>query len=101
MPARIKSALFVDFDNIYIGLKEQDASAAEEFARSVPRWLRWVEQKMPVPAIDGKPGAREILVRRCYGNPETFASYRGYFTRSGFSVVDCPPSPGHNNTDTL
>ena len=104
MPSRIKSALFVDFDNIFIGLEADEPRAAEEFARSVRRWLTWMESDMAVPSgDDGRPAVREILVRRCYGNPETFARYRGYFTRSGFSVVDCPPltTRGKNSADIV
>ena len=37
------------------------------------------------------PEPRSILVRRCYLNPQAFGRYRSYFTRSGFSVIDCPP----------
>jgi hypothetical protein len=104
MPARIKSALFVDFDNIYIGLKQDDPRAAEEFGRGVRHWLRWIETRMPVPlGDDGQPATRSILVRRCYGNPETFSNYRGWFTRSGFTVVDCPPltGAGKNSADIV
>lgn len=101
---RIKSALFVDFDNIFLGLNAEDAAAAEEFATSPGRWLRWIQDKMPVPLDDdGLPVRREILVRKCYGNPDTMRRYRGYFTRSAFSVVDCPPLTGRgkNSADIV
>ncbi|HEX9936427.1 MAG TPA: NYN domain-containing protein [Longimicrobium sp.] len=100
MITRIKSALFVDFDNIFIGLKEDDERAADEFGRGVKKWLRWIEDEMARP---GEDTVRDVLVRRCYGNPETFAPYRGYFTRAGFSVVDCPSltGQGKNSADIV
>jgi len=82
---RVKTALYVDFDNIYLGLREDSPAAAEQFATAPDRWLRWMEEGM------GMQGAeRAVLVRRCYLNPDAFSRYRAYFTRSGFSVVDCP-----------
>jgi hypothetical protein len=100
MITRIKSALFVDFDNIFIGLKEDDERAADEFGRGVKKWLRWIEDEMARP---GEDTVRDVLVRRCYGNPETFAPYRGYFTRAGFAVVDCPSltGQGKNSADIV
>jgi hypothetical protein len=100
MPIRIKSALFVDFDNIFIGLKTDDLRAAEEFGRGVNKWLQWISEEMAMPSGSQ---VRDILVRRCYGNPETFSEYRGYFTRNGFSVVDCPQltSRGKNSADIV
>jgi hypothetical protein len=104
MPLRLKSALFVDFDNIFIGLKQDDLRAAQDFGRGVRRWLDWIQTKMLVPTDDdGRPAERQILVRRCYGNPETFSDYRGWFTRAGFQVVDCPPltGSGKNSADIV
>ncbi len=104
MLTRIKSALYVDFDNIFFGLEPEDPRAAEEFARSVGRWLAWMENEMLVPIGEGgRPLERHILVRRCYGNPEKMGKYRGYFTRNGFSVVDCPPltTRGKNSADIV
>lgn len=93
-PADLKSALFVDFDNIYLGLKEIDPNAAEAFATEPGRWLAWLEKGMPAP--DQNNGVahlrRSILVRRCYLNPAgLLGKFRPYFTRSAFSVIDCPP----------
>ena len=85
---RVKTALYVDFDNIYLGLREDSPAAAEQFATAPDRWLRWIEEGM---GMQGEGGAeRSVLVRRCYLNPDAFSRYRAYFTRSGFSVVDCP-----------
>lgn len=92
--ADLKSALFVDFDNIYLGLRDIDPNAAEVFATEPGRWLAWLEKGMPAP--DQTNGAaqlrRSILVRRCYLNPTgALGRYRPHFTRSAFSVIDCPP----------
>jgi hypothetical protein len=97
-----KTALYVDFDNIYLGLRGEDTVAAEEFATSPQRWLRWLEQDMAEGDAE-EPERRRILVRRCYLNPHAFGRYRGYFTRSGFSVIDCPPltSRSKNSADIV
>jgi NYN domain len=103
-PRRIKTALFVDFDNIYVGLDKIDPEAAQSFATYPARWLAWIEQGMP----SRENGAsaqlqqqRANLIRRCYLNPKLFYNFRPYFTRSAFSVVDCPPitQRGKNSTD--
>lgn len=101
---RIRSALFIDFDNIYLGLRDLDPQIAEGFATDPGRWVDWLSVSLSDPEAEGTdfaPRARRILVRRCYLNPITFGRYRVYFTRMGFSVVDCPPltGQGKNSTD--
>jgi hypothetical protein len=100
---RIKTALFVDFDNIYVGLDKIDPEAAQSFATYPARWLSWIEQGMPSRenGTDALVQKRAILIRRCYLNPKLFYNFRPYFTRSAFSVVDCPPitQRGKNSTD--
>ncbi len=102
-PRRIKTALFVDFDNIYVGLDKIDPEAAQTFATYPARWLAWMEQGMPSRenGISTPHQPRAILIRRCYLNPKLFYNFRPYFTRSAFSVVDCPPitQRGKNSTD--
>lgn len=103
-PRRIKTALFVDFDNIYVGLDKLDPEAAQNFATYPARWLSWIEQGMPSRengTTDTTLQKRAILIRRCYLNPKLFYNFRPYFTRSAFSVVDCPPitQRGKNSTD--
>jgi hypothetical protein len=103
-PPRIKTALYVDFDNIYLGLREDSPVAAEQFATAPDRWLRWIEGGMASVAGDeGEQVRRAVLVRKCYLNPQTFGRFRAYFTRTGFSVVDCPPltTRGKNSTDIV
>jgi hypothetical protein len=100
-----KTALFVDFDNIYLGLRETSREAAEAFATRPGSWLRWIEDGMPLDPDAVRSGPREhrVLIRRCYLNPDTFGKYRGWFTHSGFTVVDCPSltSRGKNSSDIV
>jgi hypothetical protein len=83
---RFRCALFVDFDNVYIGLQRLDPGAAEAFASSPAHWLTALETGSDA---DGE-FSRRFLVRACYLNPSTFSQFRPNFTRAGFSVVDCP-----------
>ncbi len=100
---RLKSALFVDFDNIYLGLRQLDEDAAEQFASNPAHWLKWLAEGMP--GLSGpeelQNRQRDILIRQCYLNPRGFQQYRPFFTRSAFSVVDCPSltSQGKNSAD--
>jgi len=98
-PTHLRSALFVDFDNIYLGLQREDPVAAEQFATDPGRWLLWLQDKLPT--HDGEGRRRMILFRRCYLNPSQFGRFRPYFTRSAFEVVDCPPltSGGKTSAD--
>lgn len=86
------SAIFIDFDNIYLSLREQDDRAAQAFAAPPGRWLeplRSMPDQGPEPARE-----RTFIIRRCYANPSRFSKYRAYFTRSAFEVIDCPPLTG-------
>ncbi|WP_372593405.1 NYN domain-containing protein [Actinotalea sp.] len=83
---RLRCALFVDFDNVYLGLQRLDPAAAEAFAGSPGHWLSALESGLDE---DGE-FTRRFLVRACYLNPSAFSQFRPNFTRAGFSVVDCP-----------
>src|SRR5262245_52031338 len=100
---RIRAALFVDFDNIYLGLHRVDPEAAEIFATEPTRWLAWMERGLVGKSSGSTPGRSNlaVLVRKCYLNPKTFHKYRPYFTRAAFEVVDCPPltSLGKTSSD--
>lgn len=86
-PSRtLRCALFVDFDNVYLGLKRLDADAAAAFAESPGRWL----EAFGAGADADGDFSRRFLVRNCYLNPSAFSQFRANFTRAGFSVVDCP-----------
>lgn len=85
-PRVLRSALLVDFDNVYIGLKRLDPAAAEAFATDPGHWLAELAQGADT---DGEV-TRRFLVRACYLNPSVYSRYRPNFTRAGFRVVDCP-----------
>ncbi|TGY76210.1 NYN domain-containing protein, partial [Cellulomonas shaoxiangyii] len=85
-PRVLRSALLVDFDNVYIGLKRLDPAAAEAFATDPAHWLAELAQGSDT---DGEL-TRRFLVRACYLNPSVYSRYRPNFTRAGFRVVDCP-----------
>ena len=99
-PSHVRTALFVDFDNIYLGLQREDPTAAEQFATDPTRWLLWLQDHLPHEHEEGDR-RRKVLFRRCYLNPSQFGRFRPYFTRSAFEVVDCPPltSGGKTSAD--
>ena len=97
----IKSALFVDFDNVYLSLERQDKNIATQFATDPDKWLSWLEKQLPAyQDKTGRDGFRRFLIRKCYLNPQSFSSYRPYFIKSGFEVVDCPPLTSFGKTST-
>jgi hypothetical protein len=98
---RVRSALYVDLENIIIGLGKLDSAAANRFATDPARWLNWLET-LTYPRLRGEgPVRRDILLRVCYLNPVVSSRHRAYFTRAGFEVIDCPPltSAGKNSAD--
>ena len=100
------SAVFVDYDNIYLSLKRKSDEAARRFAKDAAGWLRGIESGRLItptnaPFADIK---RRLVMNRCYGNPvprrnthdnstdmNSFPFVRHHFLRAGFEVVDCPP----------
>ena len=97
----MKIALFVDFDNVYSGLRRISGEAAERFSRQPLRWLQWLTEAAEVDEFKGLPGdRRRILVRRCYLNPVVYQKYRRPFHEAGFEIVDCPPMTATGKTST-
>jgi hypothetical protein len=96
----MKSALFVDFDNVYSGLRRLDQETADQFARNPTIWMNWLIKslEMPEPAA---PGAkRRVLVRRCYLNPQAYQRFRPSFNLAGFEIIDCPALTSEGKTST-
>ncbi|RMF23434.1 MAG: NYN domain-containing protein [Deltaproteobacteria bacterium] len=89
----IRSALFVDFDNIFIALRDENPKAAEEFATNPNRWVEWLV-RLNWQGGFARGRRRAILLKKCYLNPGTFGKFRPYFTRAAFEVVDCPSLTG-------
>lgn len=93
-PSR-RAAIFVDFDNVYTGLRKLDEVAAEHFATDPGGWSQHLvgEPKHGV--------VRRFLVRNCYLNPSVYSKYRAQWTRAGYRVIDCPSltQQGKSSTD--
>ncbi len=100
------SALFVDYDNIYLSLKRKSEDAAKRFAKDAGPWLREIENGRLITPTNAQFGStpRRIVMNRCYGNPvprrnqhdnstdmNSFPFVRHHFLRAGFEVIDCPP----------
>jgi len=97
----MKSALFVDFDNVFTQLRQVSPAAAERFARQPIEWIRWLTMALAIPDGHDRPDARRrLLVRRCYLNPNWYQTYRHAFLRAGFEIVDCPPVTSQGKTST-
>lgn len=93
-----RTALFVDFDNVYIRLAQQDPAFAQIFATQPGLWIGWLEDALSAGKQSTQMGKRRILVRRCYLNPRAFGKYRPYFIRSAFETVDCPTLTSRGKT---
>lgn len=102
----ILSAVFVDYDNIYLSLKRKSEEAAKRFAKDANLWLSAIASGKLITsnAKSGDDITRRIVMNRCYGNPiprrnahdnstdmNSFPFIRHHFLRSGFEVIDCPP----------
>lgn len=96
----MKSALFVDFDNVFSLLRQLHAGAAEQFARHPDVWIQWLTQILELPQPHAEGQRRRLLVRRCYLNPAWYQTYRHAFLRAGFEIVDCPPVTSQGKTST-
>jgi NYN domain len=100
------SAVFVDYDNIYLSLKRKNEEAAKRFSKDASLWIRAIESGQLITPTNGEISAnkRRIVMNRCYGNPvprrnthdnstdmNSFPFVRHHFLRAGFEIVDCPP----------
>jgi len=90
----IRSALFVDFDNVFIELNKIDRNLAARFARNPVGWVQHLEKHYLPEGAE----RRRVLVRRCYLNPDTFGQFRSSFVAAAFETVDCPPLTFNNKT---
>jgi len=96
----MKTALFVDFDNVFSGLRRLDPAYAERFAMYPAVWMEWLTDKLKLPPHVDETARRRILVRRCYLNPSVYQRFRFAFSQSGFEIVDCPPMTAAGKTST-
>lgn len=96
----MKSALFVDFDNVYSGLRKLDPTSADRFARQPLRWVEWLLSDLPAPEHAAEGARRRLLVRRVYLNPQVYQRYRPAFNHAGFEIIDCPAMTSEGKTST-
>ena len=96
----MKSALFVDFDNVYSGLRILDQTIADRFARQPLQWMNWVINALELPDHTPERARRRLLVRRCYLNPQAYQRFRPSFNLAGFEIVDCPALTSEGKTST-
>ncbi len=93
--SQVRAALYLDFDNVFTGLRQLDPGAAIRFAEEPGAWL----ERLASSATVARP--RRWLILRCYMNPAGFVSdgpgqriyfsrFRPFFTGAGFDVIDCP-----------
>ncbi|RIA55781.1 NYN domain-containing protein [Dichotomicrobium thermohalophilum] len=99
------SALFVDYDNVYLSLKRRSEEAAARFAQAPANWLQaLVSDRLVRRNTEAHGLRRRLVVNRVYGNPvprrsgrdgpndpNSFIFVRHHFIRAGFEVIDCPP----------
>lgn len=88
----IRSALFVDFDNIFLTLRDLISSDAAENFKNFPEiWLDWLQNRVRKDYVDKEKTERRFLVRRCYSNPYLTKSFQRQFMAAGFEIIDCHP----------
>ena len=102
----ILSAVFVDYDNVYLSLKRKSEEAAKRFAKDASSWIRQIATGALITPTNSAASEipRRLVMNRCYGNPvprrnasdnstdmNSFAFVRHHFLRSGFEIIDCPP----------
>jgi hypothetical protein len=96
----MKSALFVDFDNVFSGLRRLDPDVADRFASQPLAWIRWLTESLAAPPHAPAGAGRRLLVRRCYLNPQVYQRFRPAFNRAGFEIIDCPAMTSEGKTST-
>jgi len=96
----LKSALFVDFDNVYSGLRKLDQTIADRFARQPLEWMNWIIHELELPDHTPDGARRRVLVRRCYLNPQAYQRFRPSFNLAGFEIIDCPALTSEGKTST-
>ncbi len=96
----MKSALFVDFDNVYSGLRKLDQASADRFASRPTEWMNWMVSSLGLPEHAAPGSRRRVLVRRCYLNPQAYQRFRPAFNLAGFEIIDCPALTSEGKTST-
>ncbi|MBK8630872.1 MAG: NYN domain-containing protein [Sphingomonadales bacterium] len=93
------SALFIDFDNLFYALREDDPALANRFGLRPDTWLDALDRH----GLDGAEGglARRMVIRRCYASPHLIQPHRQNLIRAGLELIDMQPltSGGKNAAD--
>lgn len=85
----LRSAVFVDFDNIFIGLWDDYGEKISNYIATNPnRWLDWISL-IPNDRVNSDV-TRQVILRKCYFNPAAFSQFRIDFVRAAFEVIDSP-----------
>lgn len=82
----VKSALFIDFDNMVAALKRP-------FIDSIPQWVAWLEDGQ----FDPRRRRRTFEQKRVYWNTP-FDVHREVFLQNGFEVIPCPSRVRRNKS---
>jgi uncharacterized LabA/DUF88 family protein len=99
---RVRTALMLDFDNIFSGLSRLDDASAKQFASHPETWLARFAEGEDRRQGHSAPKGRSILARYCYMNPYgPGGRHRHSLLAAGFRVMDCPPitGQGKNSAD--
>jgi hypothetical protein len=96
----MKSALFIDFDNVYSCLRHFYSEVADKFARNPSIWMNWLIKSLELPDPVSSEDKRRVLVRRCYLNPQAHQRFRPAFSIAGFEIIDCPALTSEGKTST-
>ena len=56
----MKSALFVDFDNVYSGLRRLDPASADRFALKPMAWMEWLTHSLQLPEHSPADARRRV-----------------------------------------
>lgn len=93
------SALFIDYDNLFYALREDDPVLANRFGLRPDSWLDALDRHGLAGAEGGL--ARRMVLRRCYASPHLIQAHRQNLIRAGLELVDMQPltSGGKNAAD--
>jgi len=83
---KIRTGLFVDFDNIFLRRDHDDvARLGKLFVDNVSNWLLWLEDGALTP---GQGRGRDIVIRNVYWNAQ-FERFKPKFEAAGFNTQTC------------
>jgi hypothetical protein len=103
--AEVCSALFIDFDNVYLSLRRENEEAAGRFARNPAAWMNriktgglvrykthddYVRRRFAIAKCYGNPG-RKFISRGGPHDPHNFATVSGTLMSAGLEIVNCEP----------